>query len=148
MIAHVSAAEEPSPALPERCVIVVDAALPPGLAANAAAVLALTLGARVPALVGADFHDADGSAHPGLIPMGLPVLVAEADRLSELRERALARGVAVAGFPALGQQTTDYAEFTASVAGTPAAELRYLGLALWGERRAVGRVTGSLGLLR
>src|SRR5918992_2780684 len=41
----------------ERCVIVVDEDLPAGLAANAAAVLALTLGAREPELVGADFVD-------------------------------------------------------------------------------------------
>ena len=35
--------------LPERCVIVVDESLPPGLAANAAGVLATTLGSTVPA---------------------------------------------------------------------------------------------------
>ena len=56
----------------ERCVIVVDESLPAGLAANAAAVLALTLGAREPDLVGADFVDADAQPHPGLIPIGLP----------------------------------------------------------------------------
>ena len=60
--------------MPERCVIVIDEELPPGLAANAAAVLALTLGAIEPALVGAEFLDADEGAHPGLIPTGLPVL--------------------------------------------------------------------------
>jgi hypothetical protein len=54
--------------MPERCVIVVDEALPPRLAANAAAVLALTLGALEPALAGADFVDGDEEAHPGLIP--------------------------------------------------------------------------------
>ena len=48
----------------ERCVIVVDESLPAGLAANAAAVLALTLGAREPDLVGADFVDADAQPHP------------------------------------------------------------------------------------
>ena len=50
--------------MPERCVIVIDEALPPGLAANAAAVLALTLGREEPALVGAGFVDADEGAHP------------------------------------------------------------------------------------
>jgi hypothetical protein len=151
MIAHVSSPIEPSEAsapLPERCVIVVDAALPPGLAANAAAVLALTLGARVPALPGPDYRDAAGATHPGLIPIGLPVLAADAAKLARIREQALARGLEVAGFPAAGQTTTDYAEFTATVAVTATEELAWLGLALWGERRAVSRVTGSLGLLR
>src|SRR3954470_22743403 len=71
--------------MPERCVIVVDADLPPGLAANAAAVLALTLGAREPALAGADLVDADGREHPGLIPIGLPVLKAPRAALVDLR---------------------------------------------------------------
>jgi hypothetical protein len=138
---------EPQP-LPERAVIVVDATLPPGLAANAAAVLAVTLGARVPGLLGPDFRDADGASHLGLIPIGLPVLAADAERLPAIRDKALARGVAIAGFPAAGQQTTDYAEFTTTISATPTTGLRWLGLALWGDRRAVNRATGSLALLR
>lgn len=57
---------------PERCIIVVDQTLPPGLAANAAAVLPLSIGARFPQLPGHDLVDADSFAHPGLIPIGLP----------------------------------------------------------------------------
>lgn len=131
-----------------RCVIVVDDALPAGLAANAAAVLAVTVGARTPHVVGADLVDADGGTHPGLIPIGLPVLAAGADALPALRDRALDAGVDVVDFPAFGQQTTDYEAVRAHVATVPAAELRYLGLALQGSRRAVSRLTGGLALLR
>jgi hypothetical protein len=129
----------------ERCVIVVDEDLPAGLAANAAAVLALTLGAREPELVGADFVDADAQRHPGLIPIGLPVLRAPR---SELRRLAVADGVRVVGFPVFGQQTNDYEEFRGMVAATPSAELAYLGVALSGPGRAVRRLTGALALLR
>jgi hypothetical protein len=138
----------PDPTVPARCVIVVDETLPSGLAANAAAVLALTLGAGNPALVGAEIVDADGHAHPGLIPMGLPVLRAPGATLAELHVRALDADVGVIAFPTFGQQTTDYDEFRAHVARTPTGELRYLGLAFYGPKRAVGRLTGSLGLLR
>ena len=132
----------------ERCVIVVDEDLPAGLAANAAAVLALTLGAREPGLVGADFVDADAEPHPGLIPIGLPVLRAPRADLVELRRRAAADGVKVVDFPVFGQQTNDYEEFRGMVASTPASDLSYLGVALSGPRRAVGRLTGRLALLR
>jgi len=132
----------------ERCVIVVDEALPPGLAANAAAVLALTLGARQPGLAGADLVDADAETHPGLIPIGLPVLRASRDELVELRNRAAADGVAVVDFPVFGQQTNDYDEVRALVARTATADLAYLGVAISGSRRAVGRLTGRLPLLR
>jgi len=140
-------AETARPAV-ERCVVVVDEALPAGLAANAAVVLAFTLGATVPGLIGEDYADADGTPHPGLIPLGVPVLRAPGERLGELRAGALEAGVGVVGFPAFGQQTTDYAEFRAQVARTPAAELRYLAVALHGPRRPVARLTGSLPLLR
>jgi Protein of unknown function (DUF2000) len=132
----------------ERCVIVVDEDLPAGLAANAAAVLALTLGAREPGLVGADFVDADARPHPGLIPIGLPVLRASRPELVEIRQRAAADGVGVVDFPVFGQETNDYDAFRGMVAATPAAELWYLGLALSGSRRAVRRLTGRLALLR
>jgi uncharacterized protein DUF2000 len=131
-----------------RCVIVLDEALAPGHAANAAAVLALTLGATVEGLAGADIIDADGEAHPGLIPSGLAVLCAPRPSLARLRADAARAGVGVIDFPSYGQQTNDYEAFRAQVARTPAEELEYLGVVLHGPRRAVGRLTGSLRLLR
>ena len=114
--------------------IVVDEDLAPGLAANAAAVLALTLGVTVDGLVGPDLVDADGDVHPGLFAAGLPA-------------RAVQAVDGVIDIPALGQQTNDYDEVRAYVARTATADLEYLGLALHGSRRAVSRVTGTLRLL-
>jgi hypothetical protein len=131
----------------ERCVIIVDADLAPGLAANAAAVLAVTLGATVDGLAGPDLVDADGEVHPGLFEEGLPVLGAARDALPEVRARARAAGVSVIDIPAVGQQTNDYDEVRAYVARTATADLEYIGLALHGSRRAVSRVTGTLRLL-
>jgi hypothetical protein len=129
-----------------RCVVVVDEALAPGLAANAAAVLAMTLGTKVPGMVGETFVDGAGDEHPGLITTGLPVLRAKADQLPELRAKAVAAEVGVVGFPRFGQTTTDYEHFRDMVASTEAPE--YLGLAFYGDGKLVRRLTGSLGLLR
>jgi hypothetical protein len=129
-----------------RCVMVVDEALAPGLAANAAAVMAVTLGAKLPELVGEDFEDADGACHSGLITTGLPVLRAPAVELAALRARAVEAEIGVVGFPASGQTTTDYEAFRAMVAETASPE--YLGLAFYGPAKTVRRLTGSLGLLR
>jgi hypothetical protein len=129
-----------------RCVVVVDEGLAPGLAANAAAVMALTLGTKVPALVGEEFVDGAGERHAGLITTGLPVLRASAEQLPQLRARALEAEVGVIGFPRSGQTTTDYEHFRALVAGTES--LDYLGLAFYGDGKTLRRLTGSLGLLR
>src|ERR1700742_1700759 len=85
---------------PERAVIVVSDALGAGQAANAAALLTLTLGARWPELPGPTVVDADGVTHPGLYPAGLPILRAGAEALRELHRRASAGdGVAVIALP-------------------------------------------------
>lgn len=131
-----------------RCVAIVDEALPPGLGANAVGVMALTLGATLPGLVGADLVDADGERHPGLISRGLPVLAAASDALGPLRRRALEAELAVIDLPSAGQQTTDYEAFRAHVAQLRASELTYLGLIVHGPRRAVAKLTGRLPLLR
>src|SRR5262245_23346301 len=94
-----------------RCVVVVDEALAPGLAANAAAVMAVTIGAKLPAMVGEDFTDGAGERHPGLITTGLPVLRAPAADLPALRAKALEAEVGVIGFPAHGHTTNDYEAF-------------------------------------
>jgi hypothetical protein len=139
----------PSPAaLPERLVIVVDETLAPGLAANAAAVVAFTLGAQLPGLRGPDVADADGALLPGLIPVGLPILRAPSDALTALHAGAVEAGLGVVAMPVFGHQTNDYDEFRTLVARTPGAELRFLAVAVHGPRRRVGRLTGSFGLLR
>lgn len=131
-----------------RCVIVLDAALAPGKAANAAAVIALTLGQRHPELVGAPLVDASGASHPGLIPTGIAVLSAPAGALAGLRAKAVLGGCDVVDFPVQGQQTTDYQAFIEAVAQVSEEELRYLGLALLGPRKAVGKLVGNLALLK
>jgi hypothetical protein len=129
-----------------RCVLVLDEALAPGKAANAAAVMAMTLGTKVPALIGEDFVDAAGASHPGLFRLGLPVLKARAEQLRELRAKAVAAEVGVFGMPVNGQQTTDYEEFVAMIASVDAPA--FLGLALYGPAKTVRKLTGSLALLR
>jgi len=111
-------------------------------------VLALTTGARRPALVGEDFADASGAAHPGLIPTGLPVLGADGDELPALREAALSRGLLVVALPAAGQETTDYEAFRDAVDRTAADRLGYLAVLVSGAAKPVRAVTGSLALLR
>ncbi len=131
-----------------RCVAIVDEALPPGLAANAVGVRALTLGATAPGLVGEDLVDADGGRHPGLISRGLPVLGAPGGALGALRARALDARLSVIDLPSAAQETTDYDAFRARIAQLATGEISYLGLIVHGPRRAVNKVTGGLSLLR
>ena len=70
-----------------KCVLVLDGDQAPGVQANAAAILGMTLGARHPALVGPDARDADDGLHPGISTSPVPVLKSDADGLRTLRKR-------------------------------------------------------------
>jgi hypothetical protein len=131
-----------------RCVAVIDLGLPAGKAANAAAVMALTMGARHPHLVGEALTDSLGNAHPGLIPIGIPVLGAPVQDLPSIRGKAIQAGLEVVDFPVQGQQTNDYGEFRRMMSATAPNDVQYLGVMLFGTKKKVGRIVGKYALLR
>lgn len=133
---------------PNRCVIVLDKDLPIGRAANAAAVIAVTIGQRHPALVGEQLTDASGVTHPGLIPIGIAVLAASRDELQGLRRKALQAGCDVVDLPAAGQQTINYRAFQEMVAVVEAQDLEYVGIGLIGGKKEIGKIVGRLALLQ
>jgi hypothetical protein len=133
---------------PNRCVIVLDRDLPIGQAANAAAVISVTIGQRHPVLVGEQFVDASGSTHPGLIPIGIAVLAASRDDLRDLRRQGLEAGCDIVDLPVAGQQTTDYHAFREMVAVVEAQDLEYVGIALIGRKKQISKIVGRLGLLK
>ena len=132
------------------CVIVIDKALPAGVAANAAAIIGVTLGRRFPEAVGADVVDGDEIMHSGIIQIPVPVLKADAETLRSLREKALASGGAVcaADFSDVAQHCRTYAEYTEKASKAAARDFSYFALGLFGLRREIKKLTGSLPLLR
>lgn len=137
------------PQVPDKCAVVLAEHLPTGLAVNAASVLSVTLGARVPGLVGGDVEDADGVTHPGVIRIPLPVLVAPADRISQLLTVAAADpDVFFATFSSLAQSCRTYDEYVERMGATATEEVELVGIALFGPRKKLDKLVGSLPLLR
>lgn len=128
--------------------IVVARGLPTGIAANAAAVLGMSLGARYPELLGPPLVDAAGSLHEPITAYPVPVLTAPAPDLSCLLVAARAKGIWVADFSAIAQSSRDYGSYAEELLRRGAGELEYLGIVLAGEAAAVSGLTGSLPLFR
>lgn len=142
------AIDEPTRSSRWRWVVVVDGALSPGTAVNAAVCVAAHVGAAVRGLLGPDGSDAGGGSHPGLPWAGCTVLTATADELTELRRRAVAAGdVDVCDTPASAQTNRVYAEYLTELAGTDGDRLQLRALSLFGPKNRIGRLTGRLDLL-
>lgn len=143
-----SSTEMPKGVEPGKVAIVVDGSLPPGLAANTAAVLALTLGRRVESIIGPDLKDADGSTHVGITTVPIPILTATANEVKSLRNRAVGEQLLVVGFTDCAQRTRTYDDYAQLLEKATEDDLSYIGIAVHGPRKAVQKLTGSLPLLR
>lgn len=134
-----------------KCVMVIDEALPPGVAANTAGIIGLTLGKHIPQAVGPEVMDKSGCAHLGIIRIPVPVLKADREKIKEIRQRLYQpefAGLLVADFSDVAQSCNVYGDYIQKAAAMEEAGFQYFGIGLCGDRRLVGKLTGSLPLLR
>lgn len=132
-----------------KCVMVIDEYLPSGLAVNAAGVLAFSLGRELDGVVGHNVVDGSGNLHAGITRIPIPILKADAGVVREIRERAEAHEeLFVVDFPEVAQTAKTYDEYEDAISGLKSEDIRYLGLALYGNKKPVDKLTGSLALLR
>ncbi|MEJ1267819.1 DUF2000 domain-containing protein [Pantoea ananatis] len=129
-----------------RCVMILNSALPAGKATNAADRYRPDRGSAAPFLAGEALEDAATRRFPGLIPVGIPVLAADAQQLSALWPQAEQAECDIVVFPEEGQSTTDYGAFTAAMKTQPASEWRLLGVAIVGDKKKVRKLTAKLHL--
>lgn len=135
----------------EKCVIVLDEGLPPGTAANTAAILGITMGMKLPDVVGSDVPDADGNVHMGIIQFPVPILKAGPERLRSLREKLFTPQFAdltAVDFSSLAQGCKSYTEYIQKMAACPESELNYTGIAICGNKKKISKLTGNMPLLR
>ncbi|MCM1364827.1 MAG: DUF2000 domain-containing protein [Faecalibacterium sp.] len=135
----------------EKCVIIVDEKLPLGNAANTAAILGITLGTKIPEVVGEDVTDSDGNAHLGIIQFPVPILKGSAETLKTIRAKLFEpqfSELTVADFSDLAQACKTYDEFIGKMAEISENKIKYIGIAICGQKKQVNKLTGNLPLLR
>lgn len=135
----------------EKCVMVIDENLPMGVIANTAAIMGITLGKKMPEIVGEDVYDGTGNTHLGLIEFPVPILKGNADMIKAIREKLYEpdfSDLIVVDFSDLAQCCKTYVEFTEKMNSIAGTDLNYLGLAICGAKKKVNKLTGSMALLR
>lgn len=134
-----------------KCVMVVDENLPLGIIANTTAILGNTLGSHYPSAVGKDVIDKTGNSHLGIIEIPIPILKESKEFLNELREKLYQeeyQDMIVADFSDVAQSCKTYDEYIDKISRIDSKDITYFGIAIYGNKKQVNKLTGSLGLLR
>lgn len=135
----------------EKCVMVIDEHLPMGLIANTAAIMGITLGKKMPEVVGSDVTDKTGNEHLGIIEFPVPILKGDVESIKAIREKLYEPDFAdltVVDFSDLAQGCKTYEEFIEKMKEVCEMDLNYYGIAICGAKKKVNKLTGSMPLLR
>lgn len=135
----------------EKCVIVIDENLPLGIIANTAAIMGITLGKKMPEVVGSDVVDKTGNEHLGIIEFPVPILKGNIDSIKAIREKLYEpdfSDLTVVDFSDLAQSCKTYDEFIGKMGTAAETDLNYFGIAICGTKKKINKLTGSMGLLR
>ncbi|MFC4160304.1 DUF2000 domain-containing protein [Chitinimonas lacunae] len=133
-----------------KCVLIVDETMPLGAIANTAAVLSATIGKLRPEMIGRDLPDSNGFMHQGITTMPIPILKGNGPLLKRMRSqlKEFEPDLLVVDVISATRTTKSYEEYAEVLKESPEEEIEYFGLALFGEKKLVTSLTGSLGLLR
>lgn len=132
-----------------KCVVIVNEADTPGVAANAIACLSFGLGAVFQDAVVEPTADKDGVLHGGIIDRPVPILSAGSDALAQIFLKAQQlEDVHVLDMNNRAQEAHTVDEYKELLAATSSDAFKYAGIALYGPKSAINKLTGSLKLFR
>lgn len=132
--------------------MVINKDIPLGLVANTAAVLGISLSNLFQQdIVGCDVQDASGHSHIGITAQTIPILSSTREQIKEIRDTtydSIYSDLTVIDFSEAAQKCLEYDDYIKTLSYLPSSELYYLGICLYGPKKKVNKLTGSLGLLR
>jgi hypothetical protein len=132
-----------------KVVIVVSSALGIGLAANRAAVVATGLAKHVSNMIGPNITTKDGKLLLGITQIPIPILSARSDvSFMELVKKADKLNCQVVLFLTRAQGMRSYEEYIKSVAETSFNDLDIDAVGIYGDPKAVTKLTGNFPALR
>lgn len=135
----------------KKCVMVINEELPLGVIANTSAILGITLGKHIPEQVGEDVFDASGKKHLGIIDIPVPILKGDREIIGELRKKLYTsdfEDVITVDFSDVAQSCNVYSEYIQKVSTVLENNHTYFGVAIFGNKKKINKLTGSMPLLR
>ena len=132
-----------------KCVVVVNKDDTRGVIANTIACLSFGLGAVFTDATVDPSADKDGILHGGIIDKPIPVLSAHGQVIRDIFLNAQRlQNVHVLDMNNRAQEARTLAEYKELLSETATDALNYAGISLYGPKRDINKLTGSLKLLR
>lgn len=131
----------------QKCILIIDDSQKAGVLANIASVLSISLGNLSTDMVGHDVYDKQGGRHPGITQLPIPILGASRDKIKEIRQMLLSKeipGMVVVDFTTIAQQSKTYDEYEKSIGNADDNDINYIGIGVYGEKKAINKATGNL----
>lgn len=135
----------------QKCVLIIDNLQPVGIIANTASVLSITLGRHISTIVGHHVYDKKGEKHLGITQMPIPVLGTSSERIKEIRQQLLlldVENLLMVDFTDIAQKAKTYEHYQASMLSADENNIRYIGIAIHGDKKTINKITGNLSLIR
>ncbi|PJI08636.1 MULTISPECIES: DUF2000 domain-containing protein [Clostridium] len=134
-----------------KCIIIIDKNLPIGMIANTAAILGCSLNHYIKDIVGSEVTDKSNIIHKGVINIPLPILEAESDKIKNIYTTCIKEyndKLTVIGFNDVAQKCKDYDDYMKKLSHTEFDALNYFGICIYGDKKAINKMTGSLRTLK
>lgn len=131
----------------KKCVIVIDEQLPSGEAANISAILGISLGSENSDIIGKNVLDKNNKIHSGIIKIPVPVLKGNEELFKRIMN-TIDEDITIIDFTKTAQRCRTYDEYINNMSLTDNDDLKYLGIGLYGNKKAINKLTGNLPLYR
>jgi hypothetical protein len=131
-----------------KCVVIINEEDMPGVVANTIACLSFGLGAVFAEAVVDPISDKDGISHGGIIDRPVPILSASGSTLRDIFLKARGSNVHALDMNNRAQEAHTLDEYRKMLAETGTEALSYAGIALYGPKKDVNKLTGNLKLFR
>jgi len=134
-----------------KCVMIVNENLPRGIIANTTAALGISIASLQDGMTGKKLMDRNGRIHESITNVPIPILALPVNDVKVLYDNLLElndEDLIVIGFNDVAQNSHHYEEYEARLLQTAKDNINYLGICIYGPKKKINRLTGSMKMLR
>ena len=131
--------------------MIVNENLPRGIIANTTAALGISIASLQDGMTVKKLMDRNGRIHERITNVPIPILALPVNDVKVLYDNLLElndEDLKVIGFNDVAQNSHHYEEYEALLLQTAKDNINYLGICIYGQKKKINRLTGSMKMLR